>query len=126
MSNQLFLKYIFKGVLIAFLFTCVLLTIFSFLLVNTNLSEDLVQPVIITVTGISILVASCWVNRKRTKKGILNGSIIGIIYALILYIISSILNGWDFSVTLGTIIMTVVGIVSGSIGGIIGVNLPVL
>ena len=114
-------KYIFKGVGIAIVSTMILLLIFSILLTYTNISENTITPVIIVVTGISILFGSSIENRNIKKKGILNGAAIGGIYILILYLISSILN-WKFSINLQSLIMLIVGIIFGILGGIIGVN----
>ena len=49
---------IIRGILISFVFTICMLMIFSVLLVYTNLSEQTIKPVIITITGISILIGS--------------------------------------------------------------------
>ncbi len=49
------IKNIFKGVGISLGFTIVLLVIFSAILTYTNVSENTITPVIIVVTGISIL-----------------------------------------------------------------------
>ena len=46
---------------------------------------------------------------------------IGAIYILIIYLISSILN-WRFSLSVQSLIMIVIAIVFGILGGIIGVN----
>ena len=112
-----------KGVIIAMIFTIICLFIFSCLLVYTNISEDLIEPTIIVVTGIGILFGSSIANRKIAKKGILNGAIVGIAYILLIYAISSIASGWDFSFEFSSAIMAVIGIVAGMIGGIIGVNM---
>lgn len=112
---------IIKGVIIAFLFTIFALIIFSIVLVYTNISEQTIAPVIITVTGISILVGSSIATRKLKNNGLLNGATIGFIYMMILYLISSIANS-DFSITSLTIIILLAGIIGGIIGGVIGVN----
>ena len=49
---------IFKGIIISFLFTLVLLFIFSVLLTYTNIQEQTIGPVIIIVTTISILLGT--------------------------------------------------------------------
>lgn len=121
-SNNFFINII-KGVAISLLLTIICLSIFSALLTYTNLSENLMQPVVIVVTGISILIGSYIANRKRNKNGIINGIIIGVIYILALYIISSAVNDGNFSLNLGAIIMILVGIIGGAIGGILGVNI---
>lgn len=119
--NNIFLKII-KGVVISIIFTLISLTIFSALLTYTNLSENLIQPVVISVTGISILVGSFFTTRKVTKNGIIKGISVGLIYILLIYLISSVLNNANFSLSMGSIIMITVGILCGAIGGIIGVN----
>ena len=121
-SNNFFAS-IFKGVGISLVFTIIALSIFACLLVFTNLSENLMQLVVIVVTGISILMGSCIANRKMTKNGIVNGIAIGGIYILAIYIISSIVNDGNFSLNLGSVIMMATGIIGGAIGGIIGVNI---
>ena len=121
-KNDVILKII-KGVGIAILFSLVFLTIFSALLTYTSLSENLIQPVVISVTGISILVGSFFATRKVGKNGILKGITVGLIYILLIYFISSIVNNGNFSLNLGSIIMTLAGIICGAIGGIIGVNI---
>ena len=112
---------ILKGVLISFLFTLIFLTIFSLLLVYTNLSEDTIKPVIITITGISILIGSSFGTRKFKKNGLINGGIIGGTYILILYLISSSANS-NFQIDLIATIMILIGVIGGILGGIIGVN----
>ena len=110
-----------KGVGIAFIFTIILLIIFSAILTFTNINENVINPVIITVTGISVLIGSSTANNKIKKNGLLNGALVGAIYILIIYIISSLLN-WRFGLNLQSLIMIVVGMIFGMLGGIIGVN----
>ena len=121
-NNNVFFKII-KGVGISFAFTLICLTIFSALLTYTSLSENLIQPVVISVTGISILAGSFFSTRKVEKNGILKGITVGLIYIVLIYFISSIVNKGDFSLNLGSIIMVLAGIICGAIGGIIGVNI---
>lgn len=121
-NNNVFFKII-KGVGISFAFTLICLTIFSALLTYTSLSENLIQPVVISVTGISILAGSFFSTRKVEKNGILKGSTVGLIYIVLIYFISSIVNNGNFSLNLGSIIMILAGIICGAIGGIIGVNI---
>ena len=81
-NNHLFS--IIKGTLIAFLVTVIALIVFSVLLVYTDLSEETIRPVIITLTGISILIGSSVGTRKLKKNGLINGAIIGFLYILII------------------------------------------
>lgn len=121
-KNNIFLK-ILKGVGISFIFTLISLTIFSILLTYTNLSENLIQPVVIAVTGISILAGSFFATRKMSKNGILKGVAVGLIYISLIYFLSSISNGRNFALNIGSAIMILIGILCGAIGGIIGINI---
>ena len=112
-NNHLFS--IIKGTLIAFFVTVIALMVFSILLVYTDLSEETIKPVIITITGISILIGSSIGTRKLKKNGLINGAIIGILYILIIYIISSILNS-NFTINLMSLIMISIGLIGGILG----------
>ena len=113
---------ILKGSIFAIILSLILLLIYAMLLTYTELSESTMVPVIITITGISILIGSTISTIKIRKNGLLNGSLVGLIYVITLYLASSIcLTG--FLLTLNSFIMLIVGVVTGMIGGIIGVNL---
>jgi len=61
-------------------------------------------------------------HQKRKSKGWLNGAIVGFIYMLILYLVSSIVYR-EFAINSYVLILLGIGILSGSIGGILGINL---
>lgn len=110
-----------KGVSIAFVSTVILLLIFSAILAFSDINENVINPVIITITAISILFGSSIGNNKIKKNGLLNGAFIGMIYILIIYLISSLLN-WRFNLNVESIIMIILAMIFGMLGGIIGVN----
>jgi len=112
---------LFKGSAIAILLTVILLMIFSAVLTYSNISENTMPTVIIVVTTLSILIGSQIATTKIKKNGILNGAIVGLIYILFLYLISSVIIN-DFSLSNYSIIMMVTGVIVGGLGGIIGVN----
>ena len=112
---------IIKGVGIALLITLISLLIFSIILTYTNIEENVINPVIMIITAISILIGSSIENTKLKKNGLINGGMIGGCYILIIYLISSILN-CKFSLNVNSIIMIVAAIIFGILGGIIGVN----
>ena len=58
-----------KGVGIAFIVTLIALVIFSLVLTYTNVSESVINPVIMIITGISILIGSSIGNSKIKKNG---------------------------------------------------------
>lgn len=110
-----------KGVGISLLTTFILLLIFATMLTYTEISESIINPVIIVITAISILIGSSIGNLKIKKNGLVNGAIIGGLYIFTIYLISSILN-WKFGLEIQSIVMIVVGMIFGILGGIIGVN----
>lgn len=112
---------IFKGVLISLGTTFILLIIFAALLTYTNIQESVITPVIIVITAISLLIGSTIGNNRVQKNGLLNGAMVGLIYILLLYLISSILNG-NFALNIASIIMIVVSMFFGTLGGVIAVN----
>ena len=115
------IKNIMKGTGIALITTVLLLLIFSIILTYTNIDEKVINPVIMIVTAISILLGSSLGNIKIKKNGLINGGIIGAIYIVTIYLISSILN-WKFSLNIQSIFMIIIAIVFGILGGILGVN----
>jgi len=111
-----------RGSVIAIFISLILLFIFAMLLTYTNITENTINPVIIVITGISILIGSGISTLKIRKNGLLNGGLVGIIYILTIYLLSGI-TGSGFGVNVYTIIMMFVSIIAGMIGGIVGVNL---
>ena len=112
---------ILKGYIISIIISCVLLLIYAIILVKTNINENTINTVVITITAVSILIGSSISCLRVKKNGILNGLCIGAIYFITLYLISSIF--WvGFSLNLKAILMVSLGTVIGGIGGIIGIN----
>lgn len=112
---------ILKGTLISIIATIVLLMIFAAVLTYSNINENSMSTVIIVVTALCILVGSQITTSKIKRNGIVNGALVGAIYILALYLISSIISK-DFSLNIYSIIMMATSILIGGIGGIIGVN----
>lgn len=113
---------ILKGSTIAIVFSIVALIIFSVILANTQLAESTINPIIMAITTISILIGSIVSTYKIEKKGIINGGMVGLIYILAIYLLSSIVTS-NFNINLNSIILIVLAIVAGMVGGIIGVNI---
>ena len=105
-----------------FIITIVALFILSILLSKTNLNENVIEPAIIAIAAFSILFGSFISGKKIKSKGIVFGALQGLVYMFILYLISSLATK-DFSIGLESLIMIGIGILGGSIGGIMGVNI---
>ena len=62
-----FIKNIAKGIFISLIATIVFLLIFSIILTYSNVKEDIINPVIIIITAISILIGSSISSMKIGK-----------------------------------------------------------
>lgn len=111
-----------KGSIVAIVITIISLFITALILTYTNVRESIIPVVIIAISSISILVGSILSTLHIRKNGLLNGALVGAIYMITIYLISSIaITG--FGINLKTIIMFILCILSGIVGGIIGVNI---
>ena len=111
-----------EGSIFAIVISLILLFIYANLLTYTNISEATMTPVVLTISGISILIGSSISSLKIKRQGMINGALVGLIYMIFIYLLSSIMFT-GFGLDTKSIIMIIVGTVAGMIGGIIGVNL---
>ena len=119
-SNNL-LKII-KGSIIAIVLTLILLLITTIILTYTDVSENILPTAVIVVSAISILIGSILSSMNIKKNGLLNGALVGLIYMVVIYLLSSIaVTG--YGINLKTLIMILISVVAGVVGGIIGVNI---
>lgn len=113
---------VFKGVIASYIFTFVSFLVFAILLSTTNISDSYISGVISVISVISILIGSAFCTKKANSQGLIWGSIVGIIYSTILYLISSLLFT-GFAIPLSTFYLFLLAVLFGGIGGIIGINL---
>lgn len=113
---------IFKGVFIAYIITMILIFIYSILLAYTSLPESTIPTCVVVISIISIMLSSSLTLKNIKEKGLINGAIIGAMYLLIIYLLSSIFSV-GFDVNSFSIIMLIFSTLAGIIGGIVGVNL---
>ena len=111
-----------KGSTLSIGITLILLFIFALLLTYTNMQENIISPVVIIISAVSVLIGSSISTIKMKKNGLLNGGLVGIVYVLTIYILSSVM-GAGFNLNMSATIMLIASIVTGMIGGIIGINL---
>lgn len=111
-----------KGIAISMILSLLMMLILSMVLSFSSVKENVIMPTVIFISAFSILVSSFLVAKRIESKGIIYGSLLGLIYMLMLYLLSSILN-FDFSLNTNAVVMITFGIVGGAIGGVLGVNL---
>ena len=112
---------ILKGSAISIIITLIGLLIYSIILSYTSVTETTMPVTIIIISAISILIGSTLSTSNIKKNGILNGILVGGIYIAILYILSSLITG-NFLLNVNSIIMIIASVLTGALGGIIGVN----
>lgn len=116
------LKVLGKNLLFALILSFIGMFILAIILSKTGISDDIMGKAIIGISAFAIALGGFLTSRKLEIKGILAGAILGVLYMLLLYSVSSIASG-NFSLRIEGIVMILVGIVAGSIGGILGANL---
>ncbi len=115
------IKRIIKGSAFSIVITLIGLLVYSIILSYTSISETTMPATIIIVTAVSILIGSTISTANIKKNGIVNGVLVGLIYIAIIYLISSIVTG-NFLLNTNSIIMVIASVLTGALGGIIGVN----
>lgn len=111
-------KFMVISILIGMLITCLI----GVLLAYTNINDNMLGTLIFVGTAISIFIGSTMLNRKFKKRGYLYGLIFGVVFFMLIYTFSCLLSSaLIFNTTV--LIYLIMTMVSGAIGGIIGVNI---
>lgn len=116
------LLYITKGVLIAYIISAILIIIYGLLMTFTNLSESSMPTVIMVIPTVSIALASIYVAIKVESRGWLNGALTGLVYMIVLLLLSFLFKS-GVSLDRFALFRMFMGFVIGSLAGIIGINL---
>ena len=109
------------GSAFSIIITLIGLLIYSIILSYTSVSESTIPTIVIIITAISVLIGSTISTSNIKKNGIINGMFVGLIYIAIIYLLSSIVTG-NFLLNITSIIMIITSVLTGALGGIIGVN----
>ena len=110
-----------RGLLASIIVTVLAFILLSLILANTDFPQKLITPAVVLTTIVSVLTAGSVSTRGIHNKGWLNGSVVGLIYMILLYLMSSLVYN-DFTIDKYVITMTAIGVLAGAIGGIIGIN----
>lgn len=110
------------SLMISFLIAIIFLLISSAIFAYTNINDRHLDSFVFGSVMLSVLIGSMLLLRKIKEKGLLYGAVFGIIYFLIIYLVNILaFSGFFVSNTLG--IYFAICILSGVVGGIIGVNI---
>ncbi|MCL2604594.1 MAG: TIGR04086 family membrane protein [Defluviitaleaceae bacterium] len=115
------IKHLIIGVLIGFAITAIVFLGYAMLITYTQMSERSLPMVVAITTLLSVLVAGFDAARGAHVKGWLWGMGAGFLYIAVLAIIMMVMLP-DFGVDGRTVLVTVLAIVGGGLGGILGIN----
>src|SRR5699024_6136606 len=117
-----FLWSLLKSLVLSYIVTLGLVLIMAIMLTYTPLKEKSI-PLLNTITMmISIITGAIYLTLKIGEKGWLNGGIVGVVYYLILLLINIIFIK-NHSIDIYTTSKIIISLVTGVIGGMIGINL---
>ncbi len=112
---------ILKCVVKGYIFSLIILMVFSVLITYTPLSENYIGLICLLASGSGALLSSILAGRIFKSKGIIIGAVSSVIYFLILLLTGVLIfeNGVEYATVLKNLIWY---ILAGILGGVIGVN----
>jgi len=119
--NQSFLA-VLKGTLLAIILSLICILVLALIIKLANLDDTLIPPINQAVKIISIVIGAGYAAKNSRQRGWLKGSATGLLYILIGFLLFSLVEG-GFSLNRILLSDSLMGIIVGGIGGIIGVNL---
>ncbi|HBN85721.1 MAG TPA: TIGR04086 family membrane protein, partial [Clostridiales bacterium] len=99
----------------------ILYVLFSILMSTFDSPSKMTYPATLIGLIVSIPFAGYTCVRVSETKNSGLGGLCGLIYIIILYFISSVMNN-DFSIGFNTFILLVIGVLAGTIGGLVYMN----
>ncbi len=121
-KKERFVITLLKCVGLSYIITLVFFIIFSILLTYTKLSENIIPIVNSGVIILSIALGSITIAFKVGKRGWFNGAMIGVLYIFIMIVISYLFVE-SFEIDTYLLFKVIISIITGLIGGMIGINL---
>ena len=113
-------KTLIMGIAIALITTLIVMILEALVMSVTDMPDTLAAPLSSIALSIGVFLGGFFVSQKTKEKGMLQGGALGIASFLIITLISLIVD--SSGVSLITLIHAAVTLLSGCIGGILGVN----
>ncbi len=106
----------------ALLFSCILCVLLATIIYFTGLKETLLPSLGKIILTVSVFFASAQVSHYHGNKGLVRGVTIGVIFFIIVVILSLVFN--KTIVSFGTFFYSLaVCVIAGGLGGILGIGL---
>lgn len=120
-KSKINISSILKGVVFSYIVTFILVFILSIVYYFCDMSDKLMGIAVFAIGVLGVFLGAFLLSRTISDKGMLHGGILGVIYCVILLILSFFIN-MEFTMGKGMIINIFSYIGSGMLGGIIGIN----
>lgn len=121
-ENNNYMATTFKGVLISILISIICIIILAVILTYTSLSESTVPILNSIIMIVSIAIGALYSSLRIRRKGWINGAIVGLLYFILLLLVSYIFVR-SYKINSHVTIKAIVAVLTGAIAGMIGVNL---
>lgn len=109
-----------SGLIFAISTMMILALVFSFLLFLSGMREAGLDTWIYIIHIIALLIGGFISGRKIGEKGWYHGAMLGVVYCLIIGLVGYL--GFDTVLSMQSLVVLFMSIVSGALGGILGVN----
>ena len=110
-----------KGMVVAYAVTCIIFIACGMVLTFTNVSESVIPITALCCTALSAGIAGFDWGKCMKVRGLLWGLAAGFVYAMLLYLITSLGSG-DFSIHIAFFRILAMALAGGAVGGIWGRN----
>ena len=121
MNNKNMLLNVAKGFLVSFIVSIILVIGLTVFMMFKEVSPGAVNVTMVIFTGISIVIGAILATKKNGEKGWLVGLLVAIIYFVVIYMISCLLNGFVFKQF--DLVRLIMAMIVGLVSGILGINL---
>lgn len=121
-NNKVSFKCVGRGVLRATIITLAAIILYSAITTLVDDNESVKSMVFMIISCISVLYGAVYAAKKAGRNGWINGMMVGIIYCVVIYIIS-LLAGRETAFCLSDLVRLVFATAVGTLSGMIGINL---
>ncbi len=108
-----------KGVILALILSVLFSLLLSVIVYSLDIPDGLLRVLLFIVAAASAVCSAFAACRAAGSKGLLTGAAIGFLYYIALLIIAVIIKR-DFSFDLRSVIMLFTALISGMLGGVLG------
>ncbi len=120
-KNKLQLNSLIKSVLLSIILSLIFILIITFICYWGNISEKVLGFMLFLASAVSVFIGSIFLAKKVGRAGLVYGFLNGLTYFLLILLVSVCVSG-NFSPS-SQVFTTLAGaLLSGALGGVIGVN----